>query len=427
MQLTPDQINQCEALGIHPDEIIHNPDLREKLELASVHGEHSAALHAVLAPSAAHRWVNCPGSVQAEQQYPDIESEPAREGTACHEIGAAMVEAARTAGTLIWAHFDGKTASNGVMFNQEMYEAAELYADDIRQVMTKADIFSRQLLRIEKPVTIPRVHDLNWGTPDCVIWDLKNGVLYVWDFKYGYGVVEVEQNWQLIEYALGALDSVTAGNGFEDQHITIDMRIVQPRAFHPDGPCRSWRVPASDLRSHANQLTVAAEASQSESPPCKAGTWCDHCKAAADCGTLQHATADTMDRIEVLQLHDLTPEASAIELRYLERSKVLLDAKLEALQAQSLQQVKDGTVIPGYGIGYGRGSTNWNKPDSEVIALGDLMGVDLRKAEKPVTPSQALKLNVDETVINSYSQKRQGLARLVTNDKTIAGRVFSNN
>ena len=384
-------------------------------------------MHAVLAPSASHRWVNCSGSVQAEQKYPDTESEPAREGTAGHEIGAAMVEAARTAATLIWAHFDGKTAGNGVMFNQEMFEAAELYADDIRQVMTKTGIFDSDLLRIEQPVTIPRVHDLNWGTPDCVIWDLKGGTLYLWDFKYGYGVVEVEQNWQMIEYAIGALDSVTGGNGLGDQHITIDMRIVQPRAYHPDGPCRSWKVTGSDLRGHANQLAVAAEASQAVEPPCKAGTWCDHCKAAPDCMTNQRETARISDRIEVLQLHDLSPEQSAVELRYLERAKVLLVSRLEALQTQALQQVKDGTVIPGYGIGYGRGSTNWNKPDSEVIALGDLMGVDLRKAEKPVTPSQALKLNVDETVINSYSEKRQGLARLVTNDKTIAGRVFSNN
>ena len=384
-------------------------------------------MHAVLAPSAAHRWVNCHGSVQAEQQYPDIESDAAREGTACHEIAAAMVEAARTAGSLIWDHFEGQSATNGVMFNQEMFEAAELYADDIRQVMTKTGIFTGELLRIEQPVTIPRVHDLNWGTPDCVIWDFKNGVLYIWDFKYGYGVVEVEENWQLIEYALGCLDEVTGNNGLEDQHIKINMRIVQPRAYHPDGVCRSWEVQASDLRGHANQLAVAANASQLPDPTCQAGTWCDHCTAAVGCSTLQKAAGHIMERVEVLQLHDLSPEQSAVELRYLERAHVLLKERLDALEAQALQQVKDGTVIPGYGIGYGRGSVKWNKPDSEVIALGDLMGVDLRKAEKPVTPSQALKLNVDGAVINSYSEKRQGLARLVTNDKTIAARVFSNN
>lgn len=384
-------------------------------------------MHAILPPSSAHRWVECHGSVQAEQQYPDVESEPAREGTACHEIGASMVEAARTASRLIWGHFEGKSATNGVMFNQEMFEAAELYADNVRDVMTKTGIFDSELLRIEQPVTIPRVHELNWGTPDCVIWDLKNGVLYVWDFKYGHGVVEVEQNWQLIEYALGCLDTITGANGLEDQHITIDMRIVQPRAFHPDGPCRSWSVAASDLRGHANQLQYAADASQLIDPDCKAGVWCDHCKAERDCMTNQREVGRISDRIQTLELHDLSPEASAIEIRYLERAKVLLDSRLEALQFQALEQSKNGTVIPGYGIGYGRGSVRWIKPDSEVIALGDLMGVDLRKDEKPVTPSQAKKLNVDEAVINSYSEKRQGLARLVTNDKTIAGRVFSNN
>lgn len=383
-------------------------------------------MHAILAPSAAHRWVNCHGSVQAEQQYPDTESEAAREGTACHEIAAELIKAAAL-GNCHSFEFDGKSATNGVMFNQEMFEASEIYAEDVRSIMQKTGIFASELLKIEQPVTIPRVHDLNWGTPDCRIWDFKGGVLYIWDFKYGYGVVEVEENWQLIEYALGCLDEVTDANGLEDQHIRINMRIVQPRAFHPDGVCRSWEVQASDLRGHANQLAVAANASQRADPTCKAGEWCDHCKADTACMTNQREGGRIADRIEVLNLHDLTPEQAAVELRYLERAHVLLESRLESLQAQTLEQIKNGTVIPGYAVGYGRGSTQWNKPDSEVIALGDLMGIELRKPEKPVTPGQALKLNVDGAVINSYSTKHQGTARLVSDDKTIASRVFSNN
>lgn len=383
-------------------------------------------MHAILAPSAAHRWVNCPGSVQAEQQYPDSETESAREGTATHEIAAELVQRAARAGGWNWSDFDGKAASNGVVFTEEMFEGAVLYAEDVQKRMRDTGVFGGDNLKVEQPVTIPRVHDLNWGTPDCVIWDQKNGRLIVWDFKFGRVPVENRENWQLIEYAIGSIDAIPGMDGLKDQHITVEMRIVQPRAFHPDGVCREWSIQGSDLRGFANQLKHSADVSQQENPPCKSGEWCDNCTAARGCMTLQRETARINDRVETLQLIDLTPEDSAIELRYLRRAQTLLESRLEALEAQALEQIRGGTVVPGFGIGYGRGSLAWNKSDAEVIALGDVLGVDLRKAEAPITPTQAKKLNVDEAVINSYSEKRQGSARLVTDDKTIAGRVFSN-
>lgn len=381
-------------------------------------------MHAILPPSSAHRWVECPGSVKAEQQYPDDESESAREGTAAHWVAEQVLSSYKTTDNsiLLANQFVDQSAPNGVIITDEMAEGADLYVKDVLKRCQDGGYL--QIMQIEQPVTIPRVHDLNWGTPDCVIWDQKNGRLIIWDFKFGRVAVENRENWQLIDYAIGVLDSIPDMNGLMDQHVKVEMRIVQPRAFHPDGVCREWTVQGSDLRAYANKLANSAAQSQKDDPPCKAGSWCDNCTASRGCMTLQRATSAVTDRIEVLQLHDLSPEDTAVELRYLQKAKVLLDQRLEALEAQALEQVRNGTVVPGYGIGYGRGSVKWNKPDAEVIALGDLMGIELRKPEKPITPTQAKQLNVDEAVINSYSDKHQGSARLVTDDKTIAGRVF---
>lgn len=371
-------------------------------------------MHAILQPSSAHRWVNCPGSVQAEQQYPDVETEQAREGSASHWVGEQLIGLHTQGMQSIATDFVGKPAPNGVIISDESFEGATLYADDVASVMRQTGIFTPQL---EQPVTIPRVHELNWGTPDCSIKPPNK--LIVWDYKFGRVAVETRENWQLIDYALGLLDET------DDQYIDVELRLVQPRAFHVDGVCRSWTVKGSDLRGFANHLRAAAEESQTENPSCKAGTWCTNCSASKDCMTLQRANVTIVDRIEVLQLHELSPGDRAIELRYLQRAQDLLKERLTALETEALTQHGEGNVTPGFSIGYGRGSVNWDKPDNEVIAMGDLMGIELRKPPTPITPTQAKKLNVDGAVVNSYCKKHTGAARLVTDEKTIAGRVFS--
>ena len=42
--------------------------------------------HALLSASGAHRWLKCPPSALLGQQFPDSESEAAREGTLAHEL-----------------------------------------------------------------------------------------------------------------------------------------------------------------------------------------------------------------------------------------------------------------------------------------------------------------------------------------------------
>src|SRR5579871_1921248 len=44
--------------------------------------------HAPFAPSAAHRWLRCPGSYNAEAECPDNETSFAREGTLAHAVAA---------------------------------------------------------------------------------------------------------------------------------------------------------------------------------------------------------------------------------------------------------------------------------------------------------------------------------------------------
>lgn len=380
--------------------------------------------HARLMPSAAHRWVECPGSVQAEERYPEPPSESAEEGTAAHWVASEVLTSylpnSDGANVQLTSDYLDEVAPNGVTITDEIVEGVELYVRDVLKVTQRDGSLSA--LHVEDRVSIERVHPENWGTTDAVIW--TPGRLIVWDFKFGRRPVECRKNWQLIEYAIGALDEATGSNGLADQEVIVELRVVQPRAFHVDGPCRNWICKGSDLRAYANTLSNQAGLALGDNPPCRAGEYCRDCTARRGCLTLQHATADIADRIECLQLHDLAPVDVAVELRYLRQAEVLVKARKEALEAQALQQSLDGTVIPGYGVGYGRGSTRWNHTDSEVIALGELMGVNLRKPEAPITPIQAKNL-LDESVISTYSERVKGSAKLVETPDTITSRIFS--
>ena len=44
--------------------------------------------HALLAPSSAHRWIECPGSVVLSKDIPETTSEYAEEGTFAHAVAA---------------------------------------------------------------------------------------------------------------------------------------------------------------------------------------------------------------------------------------------------------------------------------------------------------------------------------------------------
>ncbi len=412
------------------DDIKHCPDIAEKLQLSSAYGsfDSGGAEHAVLAPSSAHRWVNCPGSVRAEQQYPDVETDESREGTAAHWVAEQSIRSFTVGGGDVFfaKDFINQTAPNGVVINEEMTEGAKMYVDDVLHLCQERGLL--QQMRIEERASINRVHALNWGTPDLWIWDQEIARLTLWDFKFGHEVVEADENWQLIDYAIGVLDDITGGNGLDEQFITVDLRIVQPRAYHQfDGPIRSWLIPATDLRAYANKLESAANLSQQTEPPVNPGKWCKRCKAHRWCTALQRDGYSIADSMRSLQLHQFTPQELAIELRIMEKAKELVDARVDALQSQALELSMNCTTVPGFSVGFGRGSIKWNKPDSEVIELGDLLNVDLRKPEAPINPNQAKKLNVDGDVISAYSKDVPGKARLITDSETIAARVFSRN
>ena len=380
--------------------------------------------HAFLAPSSAFRWVRCALSASLEAANPETEASPSSlEGTAAHWVVQMLLQ-----GTPVALDMQ---APNGVAVTQEMLEAAELVRDDI--LATLGPDWAKYLV-IEQRVQIPRVHPThNWGTPDYRAWSRLNDgrlCLHVWDFKYGHGIVEAFENWQLIDYTAGLLDGAGI-DGLKDQETVVDMVVTQPRAFHRDGPVRRWRVVASDLRGHINRLSNAAGVALAPNPPATpTPEGCENCLGRHACEALQRAAYHAADKGGQYGALDLSPPALGLELRALKRAQALLDARVTGIEAQAVAAIKAGTLVPFWMMESVPGRLAWTKPAPEIFALGEMLGLKLQKDPEPITPTQAKAAakaaKIDGALFDAYAVRPAGAAKLVADDGTKARLTFCN-
>ena len=54
--------------------------------------ESQSNMSSELSPSSSERWINCPGSVEAQRGYPDEDSDEAKDGTTAHRLAAICLK-----------------------------------------------------------------------------------------------------------------------------------------------------------------------------------------------------------------------------------------------------------------------------------------------------------------------------------------------
>ncbi len=376
-----------------------------------------------------NRTVYCHGSVPMCIGIPDEDTDATREGNAVHWVGESMLRSMKDNKGELKIHsldYVDKTAPNGVVITDEMYDAALTYYNEVMSIAGKGLLRS---LEIEKFVQMPEVHDQNAGTLDAGLFDAGKNILYVWDLKYGHGSVNAVDNYQLIDYALGMLREITNGQPLQDFGITVKFCIVQPRCYDGLGPYRRWTIPAVDLRAYVNIMHVACETSLSPDARCVTGEHCNHCPASHICPSLLAANAHFIDYSRSVVPVILSPEALAYEKEKLDVAIKLMQQRQDAIDLDMLSRIEKGEQVPGYAREQSLTNNNWIVPEKDVITTGTLMGVDLRAPEKSLTPTKAIELlkksNIDPQVIKPYYGRSFSKFRLVKDDNTKARQLFS--
>lgn len=231
--------------------------------------------HAKLSPSAAERWINCPGSIRLAEQCPPAGStDYADEGTAAHRL--AEIKVLGINGDL---DTDGlQEAMSSEYYCGEMDEATDLYADRVAEIYAKA----RQLdpaaeLMVEQHFSLDDWVPGGFGTSDAVV--IGGNTIEVIDLKYGKGVkVDAVGNPQLRLYGLGA--AALFGDIYDFGRVR--MTIIQPRLDH----ISSEELSLADLQTWAEEVVQpAAELAIGDNAPTHCGDWCRWCPAKALCRT----------------------------------------------------------------------------------------------------------------------------------------------
>ena len=226
--------------------------------------------HAFLSPSSSERWYHCPPSSWLCEQFPDLGSVFAAEGTEAHRLCEYLLHE-------MLGIPDVDPRPGMTYYTQEMEEACQGYAQFIREKLEKwkasgilPEVFVEQ--RVDLRAYIPE----SMGTSDCVI--VAGDEIGIVDFKYGMHRVPAS-SLQLRIYALGACELFRNLYDFS----RVRMTIYQPRL----GTVDEVSMDAAVLYSWAeNDLRPRAELAFTGRGEYAVGEWCRNCRARRTCREL---------------------------------------------------------------------------------------------------------------------------------------------
>ena len=259
---------------------------------------------------------------------------------------------------------------------------------------------------VEQRLEIPAVHPECYGTADAL--HRAGTDVYVWDLKYGYQVVEVVDNWQLVCYAAGV---ARPGD-------TVHVVIVQPRVWHPAGRARVFSITYEQLAERVSRLRERALLAMSGQAYTAPGRHCSYCPALAVCPAARRVL---LDHSEPAIAEPIPDHALAEELRLLRDLDQVLRMRVGALEADALQRMRSGKRLPGIHTRQTESRLQWTAAPEDVLRMASACGYQI---SRPVTPTQALDAGVPAEIINQYASRKPGAVQVSTGCDRKASEVF---
>lgn len=367
--------------------------------------------HAQFSPSAAHRWLRCPGSIQAAEGLTERRTSAyAAEGTAAHEVREQCLAMGFEP-----IDFLGETLVEDGFEIEVTEEMVNALTPGIERLLRLPGT-----MWVEERVGFDRWLPDQFGTLDTGM--VHKYSIEVNDLKYGAGVpVSPEENEQLMTYALGFWDQIA-------RHHTkaTDFRIVidQPRAAGGGGV---WETTLERLLDFGMELEEAYRIALEPDAPLVAGDkQCKFCPLKSDCPALAALAMETM----VLKFEDLDEDEDfqlvpRDKLTPAQRSKVaanssLITSWMSAVSGRVLEDAMSGQPTPGLKAVVGRrGPRQWADPEkARAFLLKRLDAAEAVTEPKLISPNQAQKKipkdHLDD--LNELTFQSEGKPVLVSED-----------
>jgi len=386
------------------------------------------AFHSKLSPSAAHRWMNCAGSVKLIGDESSTTNSAAMKGTAAHKIIELMIihdihDARAYHRYSVLVHGPGEEETEvyppdtEINLNREgwfLFICDEEMVNGVQCTIDEVDRW-REELGAGVEVFSERYFDMSWldsrlgGTGDVSLVEaFGRGVLI--DHKNGYMLVEARDNEQLQNYGVGMLHE-------HPDLESVTIVISQPNAPHIDGPIRSATYTRDELKLFEIRMKQAADATSVPNAPLRAGDWCTFCPAKTRCPefdakALEEAQADFA---EEPPNEPLAVPKDVAELARKARWIPLLDGWARQIEGDIMNELVNGNAVPGFKLVRGRANRKWDVSYSEdsIAQAFEELGVpadDLWTKPELRSPAQIEKLGMGKEARKAVKQKVTELA-----------------
>lgn len=320
-------------------------------------------------------------------------------GTAAHKIIETMILNEET---------DALAYHGFIILVQKVgFEETEIYVSDNPAAMQPRDgwfafvaddamisgvqMFIDEVERVKAELLFPEVYaerflDMSWldfrlgGTADVTLVD-DGSFIELFDYKNGRVIVEVENNEQMKNYAVGLLHE-------HPECVGVRVHLIQPNAMHEDGAIRVAEYTADEIRLFEIVLKNAAEATTPSNAPRRAGEWCTYCPANTRCPEFnelvkREALADfAKDPFELPVPQHVTeddyglglgPEEYADEGAYLEalarkaRWIPVLDAWAKSIRANIMSALINKQNVSGWKLVRGKTNRAYINDETETV------------------------------------------------------------
>lgn len=330
--------------------------------------------HAILSPSAAHRWLHCTPAPRVEAEFPETTSEYAEEGRLAHSVCELAAKKKFTVMNNRTYNSRLKKLKADPKWDDEMLSTAATYVEHLTEHAMRFE--HAPYVALEVQVDITDYAPEAFGTCDCVM--IGGDELIITDYKHGKGVpVSAQDNPQMLLYALGALKLYRPIYG--DMIRRVSTYIDQPRLGSYDGA--SMTVEA--LLAWGESIKPKAAAAFMGTGEFAPGEWCRFCRAKAKCRARANQNTALEDFKDCIPLGRSIPMQAEYDATGFKPSNCLTDEEIGTLLVRAeglvawyndlkeyaLAACLNGKTIPGWKAVEGRSTRAWTDQDAALEAL----------------------------------------------------------
>jgi hypothetical protein len=343
-----------------------------------------------IAATSLYRALACDGSLSLVGQIeptsePTEDSDDKREGIAAHFV-ASQVLSGVISDPLEYVE---RQMPNGVFVTPEMAEFVDRYTAEI---LAREDCEDFVETNTDYAFQAPGYTVTIRGRADHIGWRLSDLTLFLDDFKYGWRLVEPDENWALIAHAIGHIFR------FNIRPERIVFTIHQPRPFHRLGQAREWELTYDELLAYHAAI---CERLSHRTNALVTGDHCHDCPAIAYCEAARRAGLNSIEAVATARVaENMSDDEIAYELMNIERAEDMLSDRKRALEELGKHRLKSGRIIHGYSLEPTYGRDTWNEGVNNQF-LQALTGLDL-SVPKIKTPKQAIKAGANPAVIAPF-------------------------